>query len=250
MMKYKWTRKLIALAVIVGALIFVLAPAISVNAAAKKKVWVLKYCATPWDFHRYTYTKNGLLKEETIESAISEDTNAFWSASYTYNGKKISKLVVKGEDFKTEYKYSYDEKGRLVRAACQENGDASDIKYVWENGYCVKEQNAELPSPHIYFYNKKGWITKHNYAEDVEKYTYNSKGYMTSYKLEGEDDSLIKYTVEYFDGQLNWQGSSEYGSSYDFKEITVPASYVKSIKKQQDWLTNRGGFQLLPLAAY
>lgn len=250
MMKYKRTRKLIALAVIVGALTFVLAPAISVDAAAKKKVWVLKYCASPWDYHSYTYTKNGLLKKETIEPNWGKNKNVFWSASYTYNGEKISKLVVKGEDYKTEYKYSYDKKERLVRAACQENGDTSDIMYVWKNGHCVKEQNAELPFPHIYSYNKKGWITKYNYAQDVEKYTYDSNGYMTAYELESEKDSLTKCTVEYWDNKLSWQGDSEYGSSYEFMEITVPASYVKQIKRQQDWLTNRGGFQLLPLAAY
>lgn len=250
MIKYKRMRKPIVLVVIVGILISTLVSAVPVNAAAKKKVWVLANRVSFRDEYIYTYTKNGLLKKETIEPNRGENKNVFWSASYTYNGKKISKLVVKGEDYKTEYKYSYDKEGRLVRAVCQENGDTSDIKYVWKNGHCVKEQNAELPSPHIYSYNKKGWITKYNDAQDVEKYTYDSNGYMTAYELESEKDSLTKCTVEYWDNKLGWQGDLEYGSAYEFMEITVPASYVKQIEKQQDWLTNRGGFQLLPLAAY
>lgn len=37
---------------------------------------------------------------------------------------------------------------------------------------------------------------------------------------------------------------------YKYKKIKVPASYVKQVKRQQEWLTNKGSFQELPLAAY
>lgn len=249
-MIYNQTKKLAALVLTAAALFFIIITSAQVNAAAKKKIWALDCYFTRWDYHKCIYNKNGLLKKETIESNLTMEAEVFWSAAYTYKGKKISKMAVEGEDFKTEYSYSYDQDGRLAEASFEDDGDISSIKYLWENGYCVKEHLSTLPLPFTYSYDKNGWITRYDNTDHTEIYKYDRNGYTVLSELEGDPESAMEYEIRYdSDGQLNVVHGPDH-TTYIYEQIKVPASSVKQIKRQQAWLSNKGNAGLLPLAAY
>lgn len=109
-------------------------------------------------------------------------------------------------------------------------------------------------------YDKNGWITEtENGIGASWTMTYDKNGHMLTY---GAEDSYTEgFENIYKNGRLARQiqlgGNGEKypenppdAYTYKYKKIMVPSSVVKRVKSQQDWLTDKGGFQKLPLAAF
>lgn len=250
-MKHQFLKKLAVFALAVGMLLPVAAPTVQAKAEKKKEVWVLD-TKNKFDFaeFKYKYNKNGLLTEE---KCLKGDGEA--STKYTYKGTKISKSFQAvrtsasdaGEYDGTGTKYTYDKKGHLIKA-----GDYAN--YTWKNGRIITDGLC------FFFYDKNGWITKIGGGESIDNlyseclFEYDKHGYKIS---ESPEEGLVyPFVNKYKGGRLarashaEMNGDEYSPTTYKYKKIKVPASRVKQVKRQQDWLTNKGNMQLLPLAAY
>lgn len=245
-MKQKLTKKLITLALMAGILVSAAVPAMRVKAAEKEEVWVLASKTSEFNKYKYTYNKKGLLvKESCVKS-----NGGIPSYEYAYNGTKISKRFQILDGSRSEdARYTYNKKGYLVKKASGSGEDGAS-EYKWKNGQCVKASYITLS------YDKNGWIIKIDTGSGSPGVmTYDRHGYILSRGTGSNDMEGMANT--YKDGRLARQAEldqngEEYAGAYTFKytKITVPASVVEKVKKQQDWLTNKGNFQTLPLAAF
>lgn len=248
-MKQKLKKKLIMLTLMIGILVSAAAPAMQVKAAEKKEVWVLASKSSEFNKYKYTYNKKGLLVKETCVKS----NGGIPSYKYVYNGTKISKIIQILEDSESETKYTYNKKGYLVKEVYGSDKDLFS-EYKWKNGRCVK--TSDMISDMTLSYNKNGWITKIDTGFGSPLIiTYDKYGYMTSQGTGSDDIEGLANT--YKNGRLVRQAEldqngEEYAGAYTFKytKITVPASVAEKVKKQQDWLTNKGDFHILPLAAF
>lgn len=246
-MKQILMKKLITPALLIGILLSAAVPAVRVKAAETKKVWVLASKTSDSEKYKYTYNKKGLLTKNTCVKS----NGGMPSYEYAYKGTKISNefQILEGSRSETA-RYIYNKKGCLVKAASPEDKNY-DIEYKWKNGRCVKTSDMTLS------YDKNGWITKIDFLYgDPGIMTYDRHGYMLS--IGGTDSSDREgFANTYKNGRLARQAvldqnGEEYAGAYTFKykKITVPASAVEKVERQQNWLTNKGSFQRLPLAAF
>ncbi len=246
-MKQKLTKKLLMITLMIGILVSAAVPATQAEAAGKKEVWVVDSKTSEFNKYKYTYNKKGLLVKDTCVKS----NGGVPSYEYVYNGTKISKevAILDGEKH-SESKYTYDKKGYLVKITTPGFIDDNVAKYEWKNGRCVKAQGVLLS------YDNNGWIKKIKYGSDPARVlTYDKHGYILTDGLEGED-TMEGRANTYKNGRLVRQASvdengEEYSGAYTYKykKITVPASAVKNVKRQQEWLTDKGCLHYLPLAA-
>lgn len=254
-MKHQFLKKLAVFALAVGMLLPVAAPAVQAKAEKKKEVWVLdteacKYKNTSGDYedsykNRYQYNKNGLL---TVVKGNQS------SMKYVYKGTKISKrlntALSDSGSYVLDETYTYNKNGRLTKSV--RASDSNYVtKYTWKDGLCIKDALAYTGSENDYFYDKNGWIIKLD-SNGIWTTEYDKHGYIVS---ESSESAAYLYKNKYKDGRLASHtelnnGNESIVTTYKYKKIKVPASRVKQVKRQQDWLTNKGNMQLLPLAAY
>jgi len=245
-MKHKLMKKIITLALMIGILASAAVPTMQAKAAGKKEVWVLASKTSEFNKYKYTYNKKGLLVKDTCVKS----NGGIPSYEYVYDGTKISKKfqILNGSKSE-EAKYTYNKKGYLSKEVNASDGDMA-LKYEWKNGRCVKTSDTVLS------YDKNGWITKIDigYGSPGIR-TYDKHGYMISWGIEG--GGMEGWANTYKNGRLVRQAEldengEEYAGAYTFKykKIAVPASVAGKVAKQQDWLTNKGDFQYLPLAAF
>lgn len=144
-------------------------------------------------------------------------------------------------------------KGSFPKKTCKEYGSVTT--YKWKNGNCV-----EISEGLTLHYDKNGWITEtENGIGAPWTMTYDKNGHMLTY---GAEDSYTEgFENIYKNGRLARQiqldgNGKKYPENppdaytYKYKKIMVPSSVVKKVKSQQDWLTDKVGFQKLPLAAF
>lgn len=245
LMKQKITKKLLMITFIIGILVFAGVPA---EAAGKKEVWVVDSKTSEFDKYKYTYNKKGLLVKDTCVKS----NGGIPSYEYVYSGTKISKEIgmLNGEKY-YETQYTYNKKGYLIKETAPGFADDYVEKYEWKNGCCVKAPGVSLS------YDKNGWITKIDDGNGPARImAYDKQGYMLTDGEEGRD-AMEGRANTYKNGRLVRQAAvdengEEYAGAYTYKykKITVPASAVKKVKKQQEWLTDKGGLHFLPLAAF
>lgn len=249
-MKPKRTKKLLMITFIIGILVSAEVPAMRAEAAAKKEVWVVDSKTSEFDKFKYTYNSKGLLVKDTCVKS----NGGIPSYEYVYSGTKISKQIqlLDGEKH-GEIQYTYNKKGYLTK---ETSGSEDYAKYEWKNGCCVKVSQESLSSVVSLSYDKNGWITKIDTGTPPARVmTHDKQGYILTDGLEGED-AMGGRANTYKNGRLVRQAEidangEEYAGAYTYKykKITVPASAVKKVKKQQAWLTDKGGLKYLPLAA-
>ncbi len=246
-MKQKLTKKLLMAVLMIGILFSAAVPEMQAEAAGKKEVWVLDSKTSEFEKYKYTYNRKGLL----IKDTCVKSNGGIPSYKYVYNGARIKKKVevLDGEKH-SETQYTYNKKGYLAKGT-QPGFDDYVEKYEWKNGCCVKASEVSLS------YDKNGWITKIDVGEGAARImTYDKHGYMATDGLEGEDFKEGRANT-YKNGRLVRQATldengEEYSIAYTYKykKITVPSSFVKKVKRQQEWLTDKGGLHFLPLAAF
>lgn len=246
-MKKTFAKKQLTFALLMAMLLSFAAPAAQVKAAGKKAVWVLDTRSSEFDKYQCTYNKNGLL----VKYTCLKSDGGLPSYEYTYKGTKITKAMSVSGDNKTVFRYTYDKKGYL---ATQTPGGITDVaKFKWKNGRCVETADGQFS------YDKNGWICKADYSKMGSTTswvnTFDKYGYIIS--MSSKSGGVFDHANSYKNGRLVRQAEldqsgEEYPGAYTYKykKITVPASVVKKVKSQQDWLTNKGGFQYLPLAAF
>lgn len=249
-MKQKLSKKLLMITFMAIMLVSAAVPTVQAEAAIKKEVWVLDSKTSEFDKYKYTYNSKGLLVKDTCVKS----NGGIPSYEYVYSGTKISKKaeVLDGEKH-SEVQYTYNKKGYLTKSkeAMPDSADDYTEKYEWKNGCCVKTSGVSLS------YDKNGWITKIEDGNGPARImTYDKHGYMFTDGVEGEDTVEGRVNT-YKNGRLVRQASldqngEEYAGAYTYKykKITVPASAVKKVKRQQEWLTDKGGLHFLPLAAF
>ena len=245
-MKKTFAKKLLTFALLMAMRLSFAAPTAQVKAAGKKTVWVLDSRLSEYGNYKYTYNKNGLL----VKNTCSESNGDLPSYEYTYKGTKITKAVsITGEN-KTEARYTYEKKGYL---ATQTPGGMTDVtKFKWKNGRCVETTDS------LFSYDKNGWIRKaDSKAVSTSAWVHTFDKYGSIISMSSKSGGVFDHANSYKNGRLVRQAEldesgEEYPGAYTYKykKITVPASVVKKVKSQQDWLTNKGGFQYLPLAAF
>lgn len=245
-MRQYLTKKLLMLTLVIGMLVSAAVPEIQAEAAGKIEVWVLDSKTSEFNKYKYTYNKKGLL----VKDACVKSNGGIPSYEYTYKGTKILKSFTILDGNKSGgTEYTYNKKGYLTKSTIPSIKE-DNTKYKWKNGRCVKASETALS------YDKNGCITKIDSGiGSAWIMTYDEHGYMVSQGAEGGDMEGLSNT--YKNGRLVRQAEldgngEEYAGAYTYKykKITVPASAAEEVKEQQEWLTNKGGFQSLPLAAF
>ena len=228
----------IAVAVTMLLSINALTPA-KTQAASKKTVYVITKETDSTSTTYYSYNKRGFIKK-----AVLYYNGERWNSSiYSYGKKKKGKLACIAQQ---------DRGGRITSFYYKKNGLLK--KYGDGDGYhnVVKRKNClatviKCNTSHetnYISYNKKKQIVKEvsksPYGTFTTTYSYDSKGNIS------KSDS-IRYKNIYKNGRLiqnqirQKDGSYKVYKKYTYKKITVPAKYVKRVKKQQWGVRNPVG---------
>ena len=244
-----WSGLLIAVFLTAAAFL----PAVIIEAASKKAVYVVTECKSKDGSEKYNYEYNS-------EGLVSRKITASGTMEYFYNSKGLLKKMVEKDEALDEdstWTFSYDEKDRMVKMVEKDNrtkkrldsavftysqkGRLSQIvetisrrgeaprkvltyKLNYKKGLLSKVNiTMDISSEKEVFefqYNDKKTLSKQIYSwgTATEKFTYNKSGRITkrTEKMVGTDGG--KATTVY---------------TFKYKKVTVPKSRVPLINEQQ-----------------
>lgn len=197
----------------------------------------------------YKYNKNGLISKCSSSNAFGGGAGVA-GQTYKYSKGKISKVVDR-VGIGTSV-FTRDKKGRVVKTVGITKQAINTYKYnkagkAIKNNFTFKNYLGEVAqkATSTITYNKKGLISKvkttGGFMDGTRTYTYDSRGMLKSEAVSGSYKTTYKNI--YKSGKLvkrigtkqNVGNTDKYveTTTYKYKTIKVPKSYVARVKDQQ-----------------